>query len=107
LGLICRLRGRVVSRLGWCWRVVSWLSWRRWVVCWLLLRLVVRWFGLLISLFWRIIRLTGGRAGGVNHMNRRSIIRLIDQNREFMMGQRYIFNCRGRIGTSAISTIRV
>jgi len=92
-------RGWLVCRLGWFWRIVSWPLWRGLVVCRFLL---------IALLLWRSIRLWClCRWWSVNNMNRRRVVGLIDQYRQFVVGQWHVFNCWWCFVFSSVSSIRV
>jgi len=81
---------------------------RRWWSCVFgLLRSWWRWRRFLsVSLFWR--RGVVGRPGGVDHVDGRRVVRLVDQDGQLVVRQRDILHCwRGVASTTTISSIGV
>ena len=107
--LVCRLGGwwRLIRRLcGW-WRFVGRLGWWRWLVSWPLggrSWLAVRWLLLVALLGWLLV-LGGPR--GVDHVDGRGVVRLVDQHRQLMVGEGHILDRGGRVVAAPISTSAV
>ena len=113
-GLVSRFswRGRwwLIGRLGRFWWFVSWLCRLWWAICRLCRRRrwsIVRWSRLACSvrLLWRRGRL--GWSWGVHHVDRGRVVRLVDQDRQLMVGQGHVLYRGGRRVLPSVASVGI